>query len=261
MSSALPEPMETTEFKLTLERLLVPERYPTNPHEMKLSKTEWEAWFKQQCIQNRWNLKKEYISKPKSNRNIETAKKHDLSPHKQRNRGLSIKVQCNASIYTCQEPGKDTVSVKFNWEHTGNDPTSTKDLGASRNAEAVHEWLNEYELKEITPDSECMPYSLKISPMDIYNAIHRKIDVDTRLSPSLNESLEAWVQRLDEEGWVTLYEKIPGEEARNGFTLGLCSPWQKKLIGEYGDTVCLDSTHNMCRGEDNEKIFLTTILA
>jgi len=33
-----------------------------------------------------------------------------------------------------------------------------------------------------------------------------------------------------------------------------------QLSAEYGDIVCLDSTHNTCRGKDQEKIFLNTIL-
>ncbi|KIJ26744.1 hypothetical protein M422DRAFT_272139 [Sphaerobolus stellatus SS14] len=122
----------------------------------------------------------------------------------------------------------------------------------SCNPDAVWEWLDKRvmdkfnskaikamlrmsseELSEISTDSEALPYSIKVSAMDIYNA---------------------------EQGWLNSFEPTPGEGDRNGFTMAFCSPWQAKLIAEYGDTVCLDSTHNTCRGENKEKIFLNTVL-
>jgi hypothetical protein len=74
-----------------------------------------------------------------------------------------------------------------------------------------------------------MPYSIKISAMDIFNAIRRKAMIDTILAPTLIESIELWMKRLHEKGWSTIYEPTPGEESRNGFTLGFCSPWQCKV--------------------------------
>ncbi|KIJ43680.1 hypothetical protein M422DRAFT_252920 [Sphaerobolus stellatus SS14] len=68
------------------------------------------------------------------------------------------------------------------------------------------------------------------------------------------------MERLRGTGWSTLYEPTPGEEGCGGYTLAFVSPWQKKLIGEYADTVCLDSTHNTCKGMDKEKVFLNTVL-
>ncbi|KIJ28257.1 hypothetical protein M422DRAFT_270492 [Sphaerobolus stellatus SS14] len=96
--------------------------------------------------------------------------------------------------------------------------------------------------------------------MDIYNAVRRKANIDTRLAPQLND-INKWLEKLCEAGWSTLYEPTPGEEIRDRFILTLCSSWQKQLIAEYGDTVCLDSTHNTCCGNNDEKIFLSTILA
>ena len=37
--------------------------------------------------------------------------------------------------------------------------------------------------------------------------------------------------------------------------------WNKKLLAKYSETVCLDSTHNTCKGPSSEKMFLSTILA
>ncbi|KIJ31011.1 hypothetical protein M422DRAFT_267433 [Sphaerobolus stellatus SS14] len=206
----------------------------------------------------------------------------NLSPRKRRNRAESIKCECSASIYACQPFGTDAVDIIYKWQHTVHDPASLKDLQTSRNPNEVRTWLDERvcqgfdqkalkamlrmtpdQLREasITPDAERLPFSIKIGPMDMYNAVRRKVDVDTRLAPELGESIGAWIERLKEDGWSILYDKTPGEEAHGGWTLGLCSPWQKELILEYGDTVCLDSTHSTCRGEAAEKVFLTTVLA
>ncbi|KIJ28981.1 hypothetical protein M422DRAFT_269680 [Sphaerobolus stellatus SS14] len=116
------------------------------------------------------------------------------------------------------------------------------------------------ELSEIKTDSEALPYSIRISAMDIYNAVRRKAMIDTILAPTIGESLQLLMERLKDKGWSTLFEPTPGEGDRNGFTLAFCSPWQHKLIAEYGDIVCLDSMHNTCHGENKEKIFLNTVL-
>jgi hypothetical protein len=74
-----------------------------------------------------------------------------------------------------------------------------------------------------------MPYSIKLSAMDIFNAIHCKAMIDTILAPTLVESVKLWMKHLQEKGWSTIYEPTPGEESWNGFTLGFCSPWQCKV--------------------------------
>ncbi|KAF8512213.1 hypothetical protein BU17DRAFT_54165, partial [Hysterangium stoloniferum] len=53
-------------------------------------------------------------------------------------------------------------------------------------------------------------------------------------------SIYLWCQKLQEKGWAADFEKMPGEEAWNGFSIMLCSPWQQELFNKYGDTVCLD---------------------
>ena len=79
------------------------------------------------------------------------------------------------------------------------------------------------------PDSDSLPFSLKIGPMDIYNAIRRKVDIDTQLAPRLEESIEEWVNKLKSKGWAADYQKMPGEEARDGWTISLCSAWQGEV--------------------------------
>ncbi|KIJ47981.1 hypothetical protein M422DRAFT_248127 [Sphaerobolus stellatus SS14] len=130
---------------------------------------------------------------------------------------------------------------------------SLDDMRASRNPDVVRAWLDEKvsqgfdqkaiksllrmtseELSEITPDSETVPYSIKINAMDIYNAIRRKGDIDTRLAPELDDSVARWLEKFSADGWSTLKEATPGEENRGGFTLAAYSPWQKNVHGVLG---------------------------
>jgi len=100
---------------------------------------------------------------------------------------------------------------------------------------------------------------------------------ETILLPDIGMSVTKWMEQFHEKGWSTLYEPTPGEQDPGDYTLAFCSPWQQKyvqlffyflfnylivlqLIAEYGDTVCLDSTHNTC-GRKEEKVSLNTVLA
>ncbi|KIJ31012.1 hypothetical protein M422DRAFT_267434 [Sphaerobolus stellatus SS14] len=155
-------------------------------------------------------------------------RKPELSPSKQCNRGESIRCGCKASIYASQPVGKETVTVRFNWEHNRHDPASLDDLQTSRNPEEVCAWLDTCvnqgfnqkaikallrmtpkQLSQITLDAEHLPFSIKISPMDIYNTIHRKVDADTRLAPGLAESIDEWVKRLQDTEALTIRNAFP----------------------------------------------------
>ncbi|KIJ25922.1 hypothetical protein M422DRAFT_273061 [Sphaerobolus stellatus SS14] len=84
----------------------------------------------------------------------------------------------------------EKLKVMYDWEHTGHDAFSLDDMCSSQNPDIIRAWLNQKvsedfdqkaikafirmapeELSEITPDADAVPYSIKISPMDIYNAI------------------------------------------------------------------------------------------
>jgi len=96
--------------------------------------------------------------------------------------------------------------------------------------------------------------------MDIYNTVQQKAENNTMLAPDVGDSVELWLEKLRAMGRRTLFEATPGKEARGGYTIALYSPWQQKLIPEYGDIVCLDSTHNTCHWKNDEKVFLSTVL-
>ncbi|KIJ44576.1 hypothetical protein M422DRAFT_252194 [Sphaerobolus stellatus SS14] len=253
--------MSPSSLNLKLERLLVPETYEVNPHTVELSINDWDAWFKQQQQKATWRLKSQ--RNPTENGRSKVAwrqiweydhagrprdrRKLGVSPKNRRARNTSIKVGCTAKIHVSQPVGSEKVKVVYDWEHTGHDAFSLDDMRSSRNPDIVRAWLDQKvsdgfdqkaikafirmapeELSEITPDADAAPYSIKISPMDIYNAIRRKADIDTRLAPKLNESIEEWLKKLNAAGWSTLYKLTPSKKIRDGFTLALTSPWQKE---------------------------------
>ncbi|KIJ31966.1 hypothetical protein M422DRAFT_266332 [Sphaerobolus stellatus SS14] len=277
--------------------------YPTNPHVMHMSTDEWNQWFAQQNIITSWRSRGNYISKPKSGRKCKIAwserfdcsharsyrdqRNPDLSLSKKRSRGSSIKVQCPARITVCKPSNSDLLQVEYLWEHCKHDPSTLRDMRESRNPDAVRKWLDarvsegfnkkaiqamihmsSEELEQLDVENENLPYSIKITAQDIYNAVRRKAKGETFLVPELGESINLWMQRLEASCWSTLSKPTPGEEERGGYTIVFISPWQKKcvsctpilLIAEYGkDTICIDSTHNTYKGPDKEKVFLNTV--
>jgi hypothetical protein len=75
-----------------------------------------------------------------------------------------------------------------------------------------------------------MPFSIKVNAMDIYNAKRRHANAKTFLAPELEESIQEWMIRLNEQGWTALYAATPGEEVRKGYIIAFFSPWQKEVI-------------------------------
>ncbi|EJD44975.1 hypothetical protein AURDEDRAFT_47582, partial [Auricularia subglabra TFB-10046 SS5] len=74
-------------------------------------------------------------------------------------------------------------------------------------------------------------------------------------------SVNLWMERLKDKGWSTIDESVPVSHSKSALCIGLVSPWQRAMIDKYGDTICLDSTHNTCVAEDGGKVYLYTIVA
>jgi len=70
---------------------------------------------------------------------------------------------------------------------------------------------------------------MKVSAMDVYNAVHCKDVKETLLALDIDDSMELWLEKLCETGWSMPHEPTPYEEACRGFTIALISPWQKKV--------------------------------
>jgi len=56
-------------------------------------------------------------------------------------------------------------------------------------------------------DPKALPYRVKIFAIDIYNAVCWKAMGEIILAPSIEDSVEIWMEHLREKGWSTLYEK------------------------------------------------------
>ncbi|KIJ34131.1 hypothetical protein M422DRAFT_263781 [Sphaerobolus stellatus SS14] len=111
----------------------------------------------------------------------------NLSPKKRRKTGPSIKVGCNAKIEVYQLVGNNVVTVDHYWQHNNHDLATLVNMKMLRNPDAVWHWLDarvhegfdskaikamirmtSEELAEITKEVDSLPYSIKISPQDIY---------------------------------------------------------------------------------------------
>ncbi|KIJ24133.1 hypothetical protein M422DRAFT_275152 [Sphaerobolus stellatus SS14] len=182
------------------------------------TQTEWEPWLKLQQRKATWRKK---------------------TGHKEPATGTRIKVQWSER-WECDHAGNRRDRRKAGWQHTGHIADSLDDMRASRNPDDVRAWLDDKvkqgfdqkaiksflrmtsdELAEITPDSDAVPYSIKISAMDIHNAIRRKADIDTWLAPDLDESVELWLEKLRE----TIMIDCSDPEA-----LGICSAFPELVI-------------------------------
>ncbi|KIJ31770.1 hypothetical protein M422DRAFT_266521 [Sphaerobolus stellatus SS14] len=235
LSHASTPSMLLSQLKLTIERTFSAETYSEHPHIMHMPKDEWEKWFAEHSIVTSWRSKGVYRSQPKSGRKCKC------------NRDASTKVQCPTKITVSKLPGSELLEIKYFWEHCNHDPTTIRDMKESRNPDAVRTWLDERvaegfnkkaiqamlrlpseELAELNVENESLPYSIKVTAQDIYNAVQRKAKGRTILAPELNESVDIWMAHLRVAGWSTLQETTPGEEGRGGYTIAFVSPWQKR---------------------------------
>ncbi|KIJ34446.1 hypothetical protein M422DRAFT_263401 [Sphaerobolus stellatus SS14] len=229
----------------------------------------------------------------------------NLSPSKRRKTRQGIKAGCMARIVVYKSVGDEVITINYYWKHNGHDPATLQGMKESQNPDAVQRWLDarvregfdrkairamlcmcfgflrqSKELSQLTEVIDALPCSIKVSGQDIYNATRRKQREDTFLDDNPDTSIRLWMEILTKKGRSATYKKTPGEEARNGFSIMLCSPWQKEacytfifrmrlliifyffhqLPMKYGDTICLNSTHNTCKGPLREKMFLSSIL-
>ncbi|KIJ28265.1 hypothetical protein M422DRAFT_270503 [Sphaerobolus stellatus SS14] len=104
--------MQKQRLKLELERILVPETYPSNPYEFELPVSEWEPWLKLQQRKATWR-KKTGHKKPATGTRIKVQwserwecdhagnrrdrRKAGVSPSRCRTRAPSIKIGCTAN--------------------------------------------------------------------------------------------------------------------------------------------------------------------
>ncbi|KIJ31797.1 hypothetical protein M422DRAFT_266551 [Sphaerobolus stellatus SS14] len=104
--------------------------------------------------------------------------------------------------------------------------------------------MSSEELSKLNVNNESLPYSIKITAQD---AVRRKAKEEMVLALKLGESVKLWVKRL--------------ETMVDSHSMSRHLAKKIELIAEYGkNIVCLNLTHNMCKGENKEKIFLNTIV-
>ncbi|KIJ23088.1 hypothetical protein M422DRAFT_276407 [Sphaerobolus stellatus SS14] len=207
------------------------------------------------------------------------ARDTNLSPSKQRNCAPSPKYCCDAKILISKLCTSDLLEIRDFWKHNNHNPVQLRDMQESRNPDAVHEWLHtrvnksfnqkaikamlqmsSEELAELKVDNTSLPYSIKISTLDIYNAVRQKAKHETILAPEIGESVKLWMEQLGGPDGPPFMSRhlvrrtvvvIHSPLFHRG-KQSLTQPYY--LIGEYANAMCLDSTQNTCKGVDKEKV-------
>jgi hypothetical protein len=137
-------------LKLSLEHILTPREYPTNPHILEFEDEQWKSWLESEkavCVNWRlhseisqkgflfftfysmlslihssdsdrkrlykWKLRYicDHAGQPRDRRDPK------LSPSKRRKSGNSIKVGCEAKIHIHQAMGSGKIFVEYHWRH------------------------------------------------------------------------------------------------------------------------------------------------
>ncbi|KZV89353.1 hypothetical protein EXIGLDRAFT_771869 [Exidia glandulosa HHB12029] len=127
--------MDAQTLRLTLNRLLTPNTYPSSPHTFRIAADQWEAWLTAERRQVIWREKKVVLPKganPRGNFSRKVLFECDhagqyrdtrdpnLSPRKRRKTKDSIKCGCTASIAVSWLRDDDgTLEVVYQWQHVG----------------------------------------------------------------------------------------------------------------------------------------------
>ncbi|KAK9371703.1 uncharacterized protein V1513DRAFT_428285 [Lipomyces chichibuensis] len=263
------------------------------------TKGELEAWIQEQRLYCNWNKHSGNISSvPRKDKRQQLNSvdyklvyycdhhghyapqhKENVSPAKQRHGKETIKTNCGARFIAKKFSLSGTIQVEFYWQHNGHEPGSAKDIALSRNNPDVKKWIdakvsqyyNTHSVKELLRlsesdmaqmldnNSDVIFASLRVTFMDVYNALRRKAREESELAQNLSDSITLWANKLSENGWHTHTETIslPANEV---FIFCATSHFQSSILTQQGSIVSIDATHNVCRNEYGRKMYLTTIL-
>ncbi|KAK9233785.1 hypothetical protein V1525DRAFT_436250 [Lipomyces kononenkoae] len=204
------------------------------------AKEELEAWTEEQRLYCNWNENSgninSVVQKDKRQRSdsvnfkliyycdrrghYSPRHKEGLSPTKKRNGKETIKTGCHARFVAKQFSMSGTIQVEFYWKHEGHEPGSAKDIALSRNHPAVKKWidakvsqyynthsfrelwrLSESELaKVLDSNTDVIFASVRVTFMDVYNALRKKAREESELATDLSSSATLWATKLAERG-------------------------------------------------------------
>ncbi len=104
-----------------------------------------------------------------------------------------------------------------------------------------------------------IPFEFRIHYMRVYNLLYKKITRDSQKDADPNESLRRWAETLANEEYFIVHRNIGVSPST--FIFGWSSPWQKQILANHQDIICLDATHDTCISPISfEKCLLYTIV-
>ncbi|KAH8920027.1 hypothetical protein BT69DRAFT_1223391, partial [Atractiella rhizophila] len=208
-----------------------------------------------------------------------------------RNVDPSIKIGCKAELIVRKFIGEQFVEIERIDHHTGHDPSSLRSFQESRIPAHLRAWLEDkvnrgfdwgpiksllaledkaMEVLEQGLGNTCgpssIPESMRLGYQDVYNFVRKRFNALANKDTDGWESLKKWEAELKAEGWDTLLKECigngdPGQQTQP-FVFCFMDKWQNELLSEFGQTACLDSTHNTAFSIEGKgsKVFLYTVV-
>ncbi|KIJ55574.1 hypothetical protein M422DRAFT_240188 [Sphaerobolus stellatus SS14] len=235
-------------LKLLIKHILAPKEYLNNPHQFTVQEDEWENWLDSECaVYTNWCFEKDTpIPKSDRVRMFEWKKLYECdhagqptncrdpnkSPSKRRKTRQSIKVDCMAKIEVYKSVGDEVITIDYYWKQMA----MVCVVGFSYSQYSYYSSL-----------AYADPVTLQgMKESRNPDAVRRWLDA--RVREGFDRRAIRAMLRMSSEELSQLTEAIDA------------FPCRIKLILQYGDTICLDSTHNNCKGPLCEKMFLSSIL-
>ncbi|KAI9318348.1 hypothetical protein BX666DRAFT_2094905, partial [Dichotomocladium elegans] len=173
---------------------------------------------------------------------------------------------CKARIFIRADTiNPDEVTVKYHWEHNGHMPGSVNDLRTAPLQRSLRRMV--HDLVESHLDWKSIKALLRIDNAKLdailfreyeellqsvrvnYHVVKYAIDKAFRrrafLAPEMKASLQKWGAKIEESRGFFVHECLDAIE-EGTFTFGFMSEWQRQVMRDCGDLVCLDSTHKTC---------------
>ncbi len=104
-----------------------------------------------------------------------------------------------------------------------------------------------------------IPIEIRIHHMRVYNLIYKKIAQESQKDADPVISLRKWGEHLENLGYFVINQEI--EISPGTFIFGWVSPWQKSILANHQEIVCLDATHDTCVAPNStQKCLLYSII-
>jgi hypothetical protein len=184
-------------------------------------------------------------------------------------RRVSKKCACNSTIRILKLLDDVRYVVLWRWRH--NHPLGDEEsYSRVRLSRPVKDYLVGQAIKsvrfnkiqrecQLKPQKDVFWAELNKVSKGQYNYMRRQVLKNLSVKgDTILESLRAWKKWFEESNFHVFYEE--GIKDTTWF-IAFVSPWQKKLLQEYGQIICLDTTYNIAQGmTPADTVILSTII-